>query len=136
MSNIQIIPARWLGGAVVAFLVAVTAPAQATSHDILVQPLPAPFGGRMATLIEVTIPPGPGSKPHRHPGIVLGYVLEGELRFQVEGEPERILKPGEAFYEPPLAAHLVAASALPDKAVKFLVVVLGKKDEPITARDP
>ena len=32
-----------------------------------------------ATTLEVTFEPGAASAPHRHPGPVFGYVLEGEL---------------------------------------------------------
>jgi len=41
--------------------------------------------GRQAkvTTFEVTFEPGAGSSPHRHPGPVFGYVLEGELEFAV-----------------------------------------------------
>jgi quercetin dioxygenase-like cupin family protein len=31
-----------------------------------------------ATSVEVTLEPGESSEPHRHPGPVFGYVLEGE----------------------------------------------------------
>ena len=33
----------------------------------------------LATTLEVTFEPGAASAPHRHPGPVFGYVLEGEL---------------------------------------------------------
>lgn len=37
---------------------------------------------------------------HRHPCPVLGLVTEGAIRFQPEGEEERTLRPGDAFFEP------------------------------------
>ena len=53
------------------------------------------------TTVLVTLPPGSaGSPPHRHPGPVFGYLISGEMRFEVEGEPERIIRAGEAFWEP------------------------------------
>ena len=42
--------------------------------------------------------------PHLDPEFVLGYVLEGEFRFQLEGERETMYKPGEVIYEP-LGSH-------------------------------
>ena len=53
------------------------------------------------TTVLVTLPPGSaGSPPHRHPGPVFGYLISGEMRFEVEGEPERIIRAGEAFWQP------------------------------------
>ena len=53
----------------------------------------------MTVLIEV--PPGdPGSPPHRHSGPVFGYVIEGELVYELEGEPARVIRAGEPFWEP------------------------------------
>jgi quercetin dioxygenase-like cupin family protein len=53
----------------------------------------------MTVLIE--FPPGdPGTPPHRHPGPAFGYMLEGEMLFELEGEPERVIRAGEAFWEP------------------------------------
>uniref|UniRef100_UPI0035B0CCCC cupin domain-containing protein n=1 Tax=Streptomyces olivochromogenes TaxID=1963 RepID=UPI0035B0CCCC len=56
----------------------------------------------MTALVE--FPPGdpgdPGTPPHRHSGPAFGYVLEGEMLFGLEGEPERVIKAGEAFWEP------------------------------------
>ena len=40
------------------------------------------------TLVEVNYGPGEASPPHSHPCAVIGYVVEGAIRTQVEGEPE------------------------------------------------
>ncbi len=45
-----------------------------------------------ATTQEVTFEPGAASAPHRHPGPVFGYVLEGGLEFQAGDAPARPLK--------------------------------------------
>ena len=64
--------------------------------------LPELDGGHLdATIVEVTYGPGEASRPHSHPCAVMGYILEGALRTQVKGEPERIYKAGESFYEAP-----------------------------------
>src|SRR3954447_15244716 len=66
----------------------------------------------MTALVE--LPPGdPGTPPHRHSGPVFGYVTEGALRYQLEGEPERVILAGEAFWEPGgERTHLQAANHL------------------------
>ena len=40
------------------------------------------------------------SGTHRHPCDVVGLVTSGSIRFQPEGEPARLLGPGDAFHEP------------------------------------
>jgi len=61
-----------------------------------------------ATTLEVTFEPGAASAPHRHPGPVFGYVLEGELEFQAGDAPARRLKAGDTFYEPAMVLHAVS----------------------------
>ncbi|MDT8758764.1 cupin domain-containing protein [Sphingomonas psychrotolerans] len=44
--------------------------------------------------------PGQKTGRHVHPVPTMGIVLGGEIRLQIEGEPVRVLKAGEAFFEP------------------------------------
>jgi quercetin dioxygenase-like cupin family protein len=76
--------------------------------------------------VQVDLPPGdPGAAPHRHSGPVFGYVLEGELRFELEGEPVRILKEGETFWEPGGdVIHYQAGNELGDGWTRFLAVMV------------
>jgi quercetin dioxygenase-like cupin family protein len=37
-----------------------------------------------ATTVEVTLAPGQASAPHRHPGPVFGYVLEGQYEWAID----------------------------------------------------
>src|SRR5689334_10084272 len=67
------------------------------------QEAPPPFipVGAHAMTIVVEYPPGdPGAPPHRHSGPCFGYVLDGEMVFELEGEPARVVRAGEAFWEP------------------------------------
>src|SRR5262249_61867744 len=80
-------------------------------RPVLQQGLPqVTMDGWQVTAVEITHQPGAGSSKHRHPGFVLGYVLEGELRFQVEGQPEAVIPAGEMFYDPPAGLHAVSWS--------------------------
>lgn len=72
------------------------------------------------TLVEVNYGPGESSTPHRHPCPVVGYVVEGALRTQVQGQPEAIYKAGESFYEAPHGVHLVSANASNSEPAKLL----------------
>src|SRR5678815_1969740 len=43
------------------------------------------------------IAPGAMAGKHRHPGIEIGYVLEGSVTLEHEGEAPRLLKAGDSF---------------------------------------
>jgi quercetin dioxygenase-like cupin family protein len=50
---------------------------------------------RQTVTIHVECEPGaPGTPPHRHSGPSFGYVIEGAVRFEGEGDPERMVKAG------------------------------------------
>ena len=53
----------------------------------------------MTQLVELP-PADDGLGPHRHSGPVFGYVLEGKILFEIEGEAPREIVAGEAFWEP------------------------------------
>ncbi len=61
-----------------------------------------------ASAVEVTLEPGQASAPHRHPGPVLGYVIEGEYEWAIDDNESRVLKAGETFYEPAGCLHRVS----------------------------
>src|SRR4051812_1428950 len=61
-----------------------------------------------AKTVEVTLEPGQESMPHRHPGPVFGYVLEGEYEHAIDDQPARRLKVGDTFYEPTRCLHRVS----------------------------
>jgi quercetin dioxygenase-like cupin family protein len=80
-----------------------------------------------ATAVEVTLGPGESDAPHRHPGPVFGYVLEGEYEWAIDDQPARVLKAGETFYEPAGCLHRVSRN--PAKArTRLLAWVLHPRD--------
>ena len=93
---------------------------------LLEEKLPFVPEGVEAMTVRLDLPPGdPGSPPHRHSGPVFGYMLEGEMIFELEGEPERVIRAGEAFWEPGGdVIHYQAANNLADRWSRFLVVML------------
>ena len=84
------------------------------------------------TALEVSYKGGENSHPHQHAGFVLGYVLEGEFRFGLRGQPERVLKVGEIFYEPPGAVHQVSGNASQTKPVRILALIFADKGATLT----
>lgn len=89
--------------------------------------------GADVMIVTVEVPPGdPGTPPHRHSGPVFGYVLEGEIVFELEGEPERIIPAGEAFWEPGGdLIHYQSGNNLPHAWSRFVVVMIGAQGEPM-----
>ncbi|MEU4525914.1 cupin domain-containing protein [Amycolatopsis sp. NPDC024027] len=76
-----------------------TAPA-VTRTVVLDQRLPAP---RMIDRVEIrriTIAPGETAGLHVHNGPVFGSIETGSAVYQIDGEPESVLTPGDVFYEP------------------------------------
>ena len=80
------------------------------------------------TFVEVTFEPGAASAPHRHPGPVFGYVLEGEFETKVGDEKVRTLKAGDTFYEPTMALHAVSRNPGAKAKTRVLAVVLHPRD--------
>lgn len=100
---------------------------------VLVQPLPevALHDWKM-TAVEVTYAPGEVDTAHRHPGFVFGYVLEGELRFKVDGGKETTFGPGQMFYEAPGSVHRVSANASSTRPCRFLAMIFADKASKLT----
>lgn len=84
--------------------------------------------GKEVQMITVEYPPGGSSPPHRHHAQVFVYVLFGSLRMQVAGSPQRIIGPGETFYEARADEHTVSANASQTEPAKFLVVKIQDKN--------
>lgn len=79
------------------------------------------------TVVEVTLEPGQEGAPHRHPGSVFGYVLEGEYEHAIDDAPAKVLKAGETFYEPGGCLHRVSKN--PGKVkVRVLATVVHPRD--------
>ncbi|TKK90478.1 cupin domain-containing protein [Herbidospora galbida] len=89
-----------------------------------VDPPFVPEGAHAATIV-IEYPPGdPGTPPHRHSGPAFGYVIEGEMRFELQGQPVRIVKAGEVFWEPGGdVIHFQDGNARDDMRVKFTVTM-------------
>jgi quercetin dioxygenase-like cupin family protein len=80
------------------------------------------------TMLEVALEPNAAGQPHRHPGPVFGYVLEGEFELGINDEPAKTLKTGETFYEPGRALHRVSRNPSATKKTKVLAVMVHPRD--------
>src|SRR5262249_22046602 len=79
------------------------------------------------TVVEVTLEPGQGGDPHRHPGPVFGYVLEGEYEHAINDEPAKVLKAGDTFYEPTGVLHRVSKNPGKGKT-RILATIVHPRD--------
>jgi quercetin dioxygenase-like cupin family protein len=103
-------------------------PAELARHT-----LTGPLDGFEAVLLELNLPPGSlNSGPgHRHPGPVLGYVQEGQLRFAIDHNPEQVVPAGGTFFEPSGAVHTTHGSASADGPTRVLVFMVVPKGSPL-----
>jgi quercetin dioxygenase-like cupin family protein len=102
------------------------------------KPIPNLPGKRLVTHV-VDYPPGVRSAPHRHAGsaFIYAYVLSGEIRSQVDGEPVRVYRAGEAWFESPGAYHRVSENASDTKPARLLAVLIVEvTDKQLVIPDP
>ncbi|GAA3102675.1 cupin domain-containing protein [Pseudonocardia yunnanensis] len=101
-------------------------PTQMTQKDLLEVASPFIPQGSSAMVRILELPPGdPGLGPHRHSGPVFGYMLEGEMLFELEGAAPYPIKAGEAFWEPGGdVIHYMFANLLADRTSRFVVVMM------------
>lgn len=85
------------------------------------------------TALEVTYAPGEMDDPHRHPGFVFGYVVEGTLHFQLDGQTSSTTyHAGQMFYEFPGSVHRVSGNASKTEPAKLLAMIFAPRGEPLT----
>ena len=88
--------------------------------------------GWAATAVEVSYGPGESSPSHRHPGITIAYVLEGEIRSKVGDASEKTYQAGEMFLETPNQLHAVSGNASKTRPAKLLAILLAEKGKTLT----
>jgi quercetin dioxygenase-like cupin family protein len=110
-------------------------PAAPATGPLLTQPL-ADLPGREVRITLLDREPGASSARHRHPGHhTFGYVIEGTYEFAINGEPGRMLKAGDTFYEPPTAIHSTSRNPSTDKRTKILVFMVADQKNPSTVAE-
>jgi quercetin dioxygenase-like cupin family protein len=78
----------------------------------------------------IEIAPGFKAGRHNHPGVVIGHVVEGQFWMHLDGQPERILAPGDSLVVGDRAVHNEGAL---DKPVKANVVYVLEKGKPLAS---
>jgi quercetin dioxygenase-like cupin family protein len=131
--------AAWFAAALAAAILQPSVVGSASAHDaetvkqIFSKQLPnVPDNSMTAFVVEYA--PGGKGRAHHHAGSVFAYVLEGEIRSQIsDGQPAKVYKAGEFFYEPPGSDHLVSENASATKPAKLLAVFVADDKAVLTA---
>src|SRR5881397_1761917 len=89
------------------------------------------------TVSYVDYAPGRVGAPHRHPGFVLAYVLEGAVVAKISGQgEEKTYTTGQLFYEQPGATHEVSKNASQTQPARLLAMIFAKKGSTLTTPGP
>jgi quercetin dioxygenase-like cupin family protein len=94
--------------------------------------------GKTITAIVVSYPPGGKSPSHRHArsAFIVGYVLSGAIRSQVNDGPVQVFRAGESWTEPPGAHHGISENASTTEPAKLLAIfVADTTDTELTTND-
>ena len=90
-----------------------------------------PTAGYVTIIVEAEIEPGVLVARHTHPGVESAYVLEGGLERPIEGQPTRMLKPGDAFVVPPMTPH--AGGKNGDRKTRIASTYVVEKGKPLAS---
>jgi quercetin dioxygenase-like cupin family protein len=108
--------------------------AQAPRPPVFKHDLPnLTMDGWEVTVSHVDYAPGRDGAPHRHPGFVLAYVLEGAVIAKISDQCEqKTYTVGQMFYEQPGATHEVSRNASDTEPARLLAMIFAKKGLPLT----
>ena len=93
-----------------------------------------PADAYASLIFTIDVVPGGIVARHTHPGIEMGYVLEGEGTLQVEGQAELAMKPGTPYKVPPGTPH--SGKNTGDKPLKIIATFVVEKDKPLATPAP
>lgn len=90
-----------------------------------------PSPGYETLVVEATIEPGTLVARHTHPGIESGFVLEGDGELPIQGQPTRMLKPGDAYQIPARVPH--AGGKTGNKVMRLGITYVVEKGRPLAS---
>ena len=101
----------------------------ALAHD-----LPPLDGSHVkVSVLEVTFGPRGSSRPHSHPCAVIGYIVSGSFRSQVDGGAVETFVAGQSFYEAPNGVHRISANASATESVTFIATFVCDRNVPLSS---
>ncbi|HSS27117.1 MAG TPA: cupin domain-containing protein [Usitatibacter sp.] len=114
-----------------ALLAAFTVAAQAPAIKRMMLQKEGVTPEREAVLAQAEIAAGGQSGRHTHPGVEMGYVLEGPVVVEIDGESPRTLNAGDSFAIPYGKIH--NAKAVGDKPAKVVSTYVVEKGKPLAS---
>jgi quercetin dioxygenase-like cupin family protein len=110
-----------------------TAPPRTAAAPMFQAPLPD-VPGTQLVVVKLTFPPSPSkAPPHKHPGSVWVYITQGEARLGIEGQPPKVVKAGESFFEPVGSIHNVSESTSATEPAFGFAVMLVPNGAPLAS---
>lgn len=82
-------------------------------------------------MLILNVAPGAVSAPHKHPGPVFAYILEGRIENQVDPDEPKTYGVGDFFYEPPMHIHRLLRNLSETESAKVLIFEIGPKGKPL-----
>jgi quercetin dioxygenase-like cupin family protein len=92
------------------------------------------IAGREAVVALIELPPGSAEGRHTHPAETYVYLIEGEVVLENEGEPDRVMKAGEAAAI--AAGRVHQAINRGGVTAKGVAVFFAEKGKPLAAPAP
>lgn len=83
-----------------------------------------------AVMFLISLPPGAVAPLHTHPGIGIGYVLEGVYESQYQGEMLQRFTAGDSIYDLAQTPHLIARNGSRTEPLRFIMTFIVPKGEP------
>jgi quercetin dioxygenase-like cupin family protein len=89
--------------------------------------------GYVTVTAMAEVPAGGSPGRHTHPGLEIGYILEGEADLLIDGQPTQHLKAGDSYQIPVGAVH---DARVGDKGLKFIGIYVVDKTKPLASPAP
>lgn len=87
--------------------------------------------GYTTTTAHATLAPGCSGR-HTHPGIDVGYVIEGDITLKIDGKPDQIFKAGQSFVTMPGIVHEACTAA----GFKIMSTYVMERGKPLATQVP
>lgn len=96
--------------------------------------VPQDKGPQHVNTLVREFPVGGSSGWHAHPGVEIAYLVAGEMTLEQEGQPTRVLRPGDSFMMPRGVPHNGAnIGAVP---ARLVITYVYDKDAPLRTPVP
>lgn len=127
---------RFVGCALCAGLGLIAADASAQAEGLrrtILQRTEFPGDKYVTILVSAEIDPGFLVARHTHPGVESTLLVDGGGTLSVQGQPDRVVKPGEGWEIPPEAPHSLRNG---DRLSRLASTYVVEKDKPLATLAP